>query len=196
MNESWTLYGKEVVSSFDLSGFQLIYNLDGNNVCLAKELISKYPNCTVKLCDLPEIVEKSKKYSSFSDDSRISFHEGDCFKNPIPEADLYILSKVMYNWSDEKCIQLLTKLFMACKPGGGILVVEPIIDEEVSGSLTAHLYCILLLLHSEGKTRKASEYRMLLNTAGFKDVQSKKGNVFDVILARKQYLTFFIPTEY
>ncbi|KAG8137478.1 hypothetical protein E2320_004712 [Naja naja] len=203
-NESWTLYGKEIVSSFDLSGFQLIYCLDGNNVGLAKELISKYPNCTVKLCDLPEIVEKSKKYSSFSDDSRISFHEGDicfesaltesyfnkriilftgdCFKDPIPEADLYILSKVMYNWSDEKCIQLLTKLFMACKPGGGVLVVEPTVDEEISGSLPANLYCILMLLYSEGKTRKASEHHTLFNTAGFKDIQFKKGNVFDKII--------------
>ncbi|XP_026563192.1 acetylserotonin O-methyltransferase-like [Pseudonaja textilis] len=184
-NESWTLYGKEVVSSFDLSGFQLIYNLDGNNVCLAKELISKYPNCTVKLCDLPEIVEKSKKYSLFSDGSRISFHEGDCFKDPIPEADLYILSKVMYNWSDEKCIQLLTKLFMACKPGGGVLLVEPTVDEDISESLPAHLYCIVMLLYSEGKTRKASEHHTLFNTAGFKDVQFKKGYVFDVILAIK-----------
>uniref|UniRef100_A0A8C6YBL5 Acetylserotonin O-methyltransferase n=1 Tax=Naja naja TaxID=35670 RepID=A0A8C6YBL5_NAJNA len=148
------------------------------------ELISKYPNCTVKLCDLPEIVEKSKKYKSYFN-KRIILFTGDCFKDPIPEADLYILSKVMYNWSDEKCIQLLTKLFMACKPGGGVLVVEPTVDEEISGSLPANLYCILMLLYSEGKTRKASEHHTLFNTAGFKDIQFKKGNVFDVILARK-----------
>ncbi|XP_058042231.1 acetylserotonin O-methyltransferase-like [Ahaetulla prasina] len=173
-NEIWTLHGKEVVSSFDLSGFQLIYNLDGHSVGLAKELISKYPNCTVKVFDLPEIVEKSKKYNAFSDDSQISFHEGDCFKDPIPEADLYILSKAMYNWSDEKCIQMLTKLFMACKPGGGVLVAEPIVDEEISGSLSAHLFSVLMLLCEEGKQRKASEQHTLFNTAGFKDVQFKK----------------------
>ncbi|XP_070607126.1 acetylserotonin O-methyltransferase-like [Erythrolamprus reginae] len=187
MNESWTLYSKEVVSSFDLSGFQLIYNLDGFSVGLAKELISTYPNCTVKVqfSELPEVVEKSKIFSEFSDDSQISFHEGDCFKDPLPEADLYILSKVIYDWSDEKCIQLLTKLFMACKPGGGVLVVESAVDEEISGRLSANLFSMLMLLHSGGKIRKPSEHHMLLNTAGFKDIQFKKGNVFDVILARK-----------
>ncbi|KAM3837727.1 acetylserotonin O-methyltransferase-like [Vipera latastei] len=185
MSEAWSLYGKEVVSAFDLSDFHLIYDLGGNSSGLAKELISVYPNCTVKLLDLPGVVEISKKYNAFSDESQISFHEGDFFKDPIPEADLYILSRVLYNWSDEKCIQLLTKVFTACKPGGGVLAMDPIIDEKISGSLPGYLYCIIMLLLMEGKARKESEHRMLFQTAGFNDIQFKKGNVYDVILARK-----------
>ncbi|XP_026563191.1 acetylserotonin O-methyltransferase-like [Pseudonaja textilis] len=185
MSEAWSLYGKEVVSAFDLSEFQLIYDLGGSSGGLAKELISVYPNCTVKVFDLPGVVEISKKYNAFSDESQISFHEGDFFKDPIPEADLYILSRVLYNWNDEKCIQLLTKVFTACKPGGGVLAMDPIIDDKISESLTAHLFCIVMLLMCEGKSRKESEHRMLFQTAGFKDIQFKKGNVYDVILARK-----------
>ncbi|XP_032082541.1 acetylserotonin O-methyltransferase-like [Thamnophis elegans] len=185
MDEAWSLHGKEVVSAFDLSGFQLICDLGGSSGGLAKELISKYPNCTVKLFDLLEVVEISKKFNAFSDDSQITFQEGDFFKDPIPEADLYILSRVLFNWSDKKCIQLLTKVFMACKPGGGVLVVEPTIDEEISGSFPAHMYCIIMLLHSEGKARTTSEHRILFKTAGFKNIQFKKGNIFDVILVKK-----------
>uniref|UniRef100_A0A8C6YE85 Acetylserotonin O-methyltransferase n=1 Tax=Naja naja TaxID=35670 RepID=A0A8C6YE85_NAJNA len=185
MSEGWSLYGKEVVSAFDLSEFQLIYDLGGNSGGLAKELISVYPNCTVKLFNLPGVVEISKKYNAFSDESQISFHEGDFFKDPIPEADLYILSRVLYNWNDEKCIQLLTKVFTACKPGGGVLAMDPIIDDKISESLPAHLYCMIMLVICEGKSRKESEHRMLFQTAGFKDIQFKKGNVYDVILARK-----------
>ncbi|ETE60044.1 Hydroxyindole O-methyltransferase, partial [Ophiophagus hannah] len=138
---------------------------------LAKELISVYPNCTVKLFDLPGVVEISKKYNAFSDESQISFHGGDFFKDPIPEADLYILSRVLFNWSDEKCIQLLTKVFTACKPGGGVLAVDPVIDDKISESLPAHLYCMIMLVVCEGKSRKESEHRMLFQTAGFKDIQ-------------------------
>uniref|UniRef100_A0A8C5S948 Acetylserotonin O-methyltransferase n=1 Tax=Laticauda laticaudata TaxID=8630 RepID=A0A8C5S948_LATLA len=185
MDEAWSLYGKEVVSAFDLSGFQLICDLGGSSGGLAKELISKYPNCTVKVFDLLEVVEISKKYNAFSEDSQITFHEGDFFKDPIPEADLYILSRVLFNWNDEKCIQLLTKVFTTCKPGGGVLVVEPTIDKETSGSFPAHMYYIILLLHSEGKVRTASELCILFNTAGFTNIQFKKGNIFDVILVKK-----------
>ncbi|XP_070607925.1 acetylserotonin O-methyltransferase-like [Erythrolamprus reginae] len=185
MNELWSLHGKEVVSAFDLSEFQLIYDLGGSSGGLAKELVSVYPHCTVKLFDLPGVVEISKKYNAFSDESQISYHEADFFKDPIPEADLYIISRVLFNWSDEKCLQLLTKVFTACKPGGGILAVEPIIDDKISGSLPGHLYFPMILVICEGKVRKESEHRMLFQTAGFKDILFKKGTVFDVILARK-----------
>ncbi|XP_063161017.1 acetylserotonin O-methyltransferase-like [Candoia aspera] len=185
MSEAWSLRGNEVVSAFDLSGFQLIYDLGGNSSGLAKEIISKYPNCTVKLFDLPEVVKRSKKYFVSSEESQITFHEGDFFKDPIPEADLYILSRIMLNWSDEKCIELLSKVFMACKPGGGVLVVEPIIEEDKSGSFPAHMYSSIMMLLTGGRSRTASESHVLFNTAGFKDIQLKKGSIFDVILARK-----------
>ncbi|XP_058042233.1 acetylserotonin O-methyltransferase-like [Ahaetulla prasina] len=157
----------------------------GSSGGLAKEFISKYSNCTVTLFDLPEVMEISKKYNAFSDGSQITFHEGDFFKDPIPEADLYLLSRVLINWNDEKCIQLLTKVFTACKPGAGVLVMEPTVDEEIAGSFPAHMYAMIALLLTRGKLQKPSELCMLFNTTGFKDIQFKKGNVFDVILARK-----------
>ena len=45
------------------------------------------------------------------------FFKGDFFNDPIPEADLYILARILYNWDDEKCMQLLRKLHKVCKPG-------------------------------------------------------------------------------
>lgn len=42
---------------------------------------------------------------------------GDFFKDSIPEADLYILSKILHDWDDDKCGQLLAKVHKACRPG-------------------------------------------------------------------------------
>lgn len=42
---------------------------------------------------------------------------GDFFNDSIPEAELYILSKILHDWDDDKCIQLLAKVYKACKPG-------------------------------------------------------------------------------
>lgn len=42
---------------------------------------------------------------------------GDFFKDSIPEADLYILSKILHDWDDEKCGQLLAEVYKACRPG-------------------------------------------------------------------------------
>ncbi|XP_032082134.1 acetylserotonin O-methyltransferase-like [Thamnophis elegans] len=115
-NELWPVLGREVLSAFDLSQFPLICDLGGNTGGLAKELISLYPRCTVTIFDLPKLAEASKNHYLPSGETRITFHAGDFLKDPIPETDLYILARTLHDWSDEKCLQLLRKVYQACKP--------------------------------------------------------------------------------
>uniref|UniRef100_A0ABM5FVB9 Acetylserotonin O-methyltransferase n=1 Tax=Pogona vitticeps TaxID=103695 RepID=A0ABM5FVB9_9SAUR len=117
MDDAWSLYGQEVLSAFDLSHFPIIYDLGGGSGALAKQCISLYPNTTVTVLDRPEVVETAKKHLVSSGGHQIAFQEGDFFNDPVPEADLYILARILYNWDDEKCIQLLRKLNKVCKPG-------------------------------------------------------------------------------
>uniref|UniRef100_A0A8C7DW79 Acetylserotonin O-methyltransferase n=1 Tax=Naja naja TaxID=35670 RepID=A0A8C7DW79_NAJNA len=185
MNELWPVLGREVLSAFDLSQFPLICDLGGNTGGLAKELISLYPKCTVTIFDLPEVVEASKNHCLPSEDTQITFHAGDFFKDPLPEADLYILARILHDWSDERCSQLLHKVYQACKPGGGVLIVEMLLDEDRRGPLAAHIYALLVLLYLEGKERSTTEFNVLLRKAGFQEVELKKGNLFHIILGRK-----------
>ncbi|XP_006876318.1 PREDICTED: acetylserotonin O-methyltransferase isoform X3 [Chrysochloris asiatica] len=111
---------------------------------------------------------------------------GDFFKDPLPEADLYILARVLHDWTDEKCSHLLARIHHTCKPGGGILVVESLLDEDRRGPLTTQLYSLNMLVQTEGRERTAAEYYALVSLAGFQDFQLKKtGQIYDVILARK-----------
>ncbi|ETE62947.1 Hydroxyindole O-methyltransferase, partial [Ophiophagus hannah] len=185
MNELWPVLGREVLSAFDLSQFPLICDLGGSTGGLAKELISLYPKCTVTIFDLPEVVEASKNHCLPSEDTQITFHAGDFFKDPFPEADLYILARILHDWTDERCSQLLHKVYQACKPGGGVLIVEMLLDEDRRGPLAAHIYSLLLLLYLEGKERSTTEFNVLLRKAGFQEVELKKGNLFHIILGRK-----------
>lgn len=45
------------------------------------------------------------------------FQIGDFFKDNLPEAELYILSRVLHDWCEEKIHILLSKLSAVCKPG-------------------------------------------------------------------------------
>ncbi|XP_062982313.1 acetylserotonin O-methyltransferase-like [Elgaria multicarinata webbii] len=185
MNSAWCLHDTDVIAAHDLSHFPLICDIGGGGGALAKKCVSLYPSSTVTILDLPKVVEIVKKHFVSSEEHRITFHEGDFFKDPIPEADLYLLARILHDWDDEKCVQLLTKLHKACRPGGGVLVAETVLNEDRSGPLVSHLNSILMLLHTEGKERTASEYNVLLNAAGFKEIQLKKGRVYSAILGRK-----------
>ncbi|XP_065436830.1 acetylserotonin O-methyltransferase-like isoform X2 [Chrysemys picta bellii] len=186
LNDFWKMYGRDVIGAFDLSPFTVIYDLGGCAGGLAQECISLYPNSTVTIYDLPKVVQVAKERFVPPEERRITFHEGDFFKDPIPEADLYILARILHDWADDKCMHLLTKIHKACKPGGGVLLVETLLNEDKTGSVDAQLFNLIMLVQTEGRVRTPAEYSKLFTAAGFREIQVKKtGKLYDAILGRK-----------
>ncbi|XP_035748751.1 acetylserotonin O-methyltransferase isoform X2 [Egretta garzetta] len=176
------------VSSKDVFGamYRQICDLGGGGGALARECVSLYPNSTVTIYDLPKVVQMAKEQFIPPEERRIAFHEGDFFNDSIPEAELYILSKILHDWDDDKCRQLLAKVHKSCKPGGGVLLVESLLNEDKSGPLETQLYSMNMLVQTEGKERTAAAYSKLLEAGGFREVQVKRtGKLYDAVLGRK-----------
>ncbi|KAI4895317.1 hypothetical protein NFI96_033910, partial [Prochilodus magdalenae] len=186
MNSIWNICGRDVITAFDLSPFKSIYDLGGCSGALARQCVQIYADCTVTIFDLPKVVHTSREHFLSANDDRISFHEGDFFRDCLPEADLYILARILHDWTDERNLELLAKIHQSCRPGGGVLLVEALLSEDNSGPLTAQLYSLNMLVQTEGRERKGSEYSALLTKAGFTTVHiHKTGKIYDSILALK-----------
>ncbi|KAF4008051.1 hypothetical protein G4228_019592, partial [Cervus hanglu yarkandensis] len=186
LQDVWRLEGARVLAAFDLSPFRVICDLGGGSGALAQACVSLYPGCRVIVFDIPGVVQMARTHFSASEDERISFHEGDFFKDPLPEADLYILARVLHDWTDAKCSHLLERLYQACRTGGGILVIESLLDADGRGPLTTVLYSLNMLVQTEGRERTPAQYRALLGPAGFRDVRCRRtGGTYDAVLARK-----------
>ncbi|NWU96502.1 ASMT methyltransferase, partial [Upupa epops] len=185
-NSIWSICGRDVLAAFDLSPFTQIYDLGGGGGALAREYVSLYPNSTVTIYDLPEVIRLAKEHFVPPEERRITFHEGDFFHDSIPEAELYILSKILHDWDDDTCRQLMAKVYKACKPGGGVLLGESLLNEDKSGPLETQLHSLNMLVQTEGRERTAAEYRRLLEAAGFRELQVKRtGKLYDAVLGRK-----------
>ncbi|XP_060785029.1 acetylserotonin O-methyltransferase isoform X2 [Neoarius graeffei] len=186
MNSIWNVCGRDVISAFNLSQFRSICDLGGCSGALAKHCVSIYPTCKVTIFDLPKVIKVCRDHFLSEENEGILFHEGDFFKDELPEADLYILARILHDWTDDRCIELLNKVYQACRPGGGVLVIESLLYEDNSGPLSTQLYTLNMLVQTEGQERKASEYTHLLNTAGFRDTHVHiTGKLYHSILARK-----------
>ncbi|XP_053562408.1 acetylserotonin O-methyltransferase-like [Bombina bombina] len=180
------LRGKEeLISAFDLSSFHTICDLGGCSGTIAKVCAAKYPESSVFVYDLPKVVNVAKKYNA-AEEHQITFQEGNFFQDPLPEADLYILSLITHCWAEDKCLHLLRKIYNACKPGGGILMAEAIINEDMSGPVTSQMLDLIMMMFGDGRERTAKEYKKLLIAAGFKDIRfSINGKLSETILAIK-----------
>ncbi|XP_063811756.1 acetylserotonin O-methyltransferase-like [Pseudophryne corroboree] len=186
MDSLSTLCGKYVLQAFDLSMFHTVCDLGGCSGSIAKQFVSTYPGSTVTIMDLPKVIQTANRDFITDKDQHISLLEGDFFTDPIPEADLFILSSILHDWDNDKCSQLLKKAYQSCRPGGGVLLLEVLLNEDKSGPLVSQLYSLKMLLQTEGRERTSSEYTKLLTDSGFRDIQVKvTGKLYDAILARK-----------
>uniref|UniRef100_A0A8C6NM85 Acetylserotonin O-methyltransferase n=1 Tax=Nothobranchius furzeri TaxID=105023 RepID=A0A8C6NM85_NOTFU len=147
---------------------------------LAKHFTSAYPECNVTIFDLPKVACTAHFALLFV------FTSGDFFKDPLPAADLYMLARILHDWTDERCIELLSRIYKACKPGGSVLLVEALLNEDGSGPLTVQLYSLNMLVQAEGRERTAAQYTTLLAGAGFTNIQHRlTGRLYDVVLGHK-----------
>ncbi|EHB11638.1 Hydroxyindole O-methyltransferase [Heterocephalus glaber] len=182
------------ISSHDL--FTAIYShpknvsftafLKGGSGALAGECTSLYPDAKVIVFDTPDVVRTVKKHFPVPAEGQIGFQEGDFFRDPLPEADLYILARVPQDWADPKCSALLARVHRTCRPGGGVLAIERVPDEDRQGPLSTLLFSLNMLLQTEGRERSTSQCCARLSSAGFGGFQLKKtGGFYDAMLARK-----------
>ncbi|XP_023370828.1 N-acetylserotonin O-methyltransferase-like protein [Otolemur garnettii] len=172
MHSLGKLTTRQVVTAFDLSPFASACDLGGCTGALARELSRQYPRLKVTVVDLPDIIEHVFCFQRDGPEmARVRFQAGDFFRDSLPKADLYILSRVLHDWPDDRVQGLLSRVSSSCRPGAGLLLVEAIMDSEERKPRASLMWSLNSLLQTGGRDRCVADYRALLEQHGFGDVQ-------------------------
>ncbi|XP_016322883.1 putative bifunctional dTTP/UTP pyrophosphatase/methyltransferase protein [Sinocyclocheilus anshuiensis] len=176
--------GKDVATAFELSPYKTACDIGGCTGAMAYEFTKAHPGLSVIVFDLPQVIEMRRHFQPKETDDRVSFVAGDFFKDDLPKADLYILARILHDWSDEKLHVLLSKLSKMCTPGCGLLVSEIFLDEERKRPSRALLQALSM---TEGKQRSPTEYSDVLEKHGFTPKHIKHtDNLLDAMLFVKE----------
>ena len=169
------LSSPKVVEAFDLSQFRRMVDLGGATGHLAIAACERNPDLRAVVFDLPAVIEVSARLCPIAPSlaQRIEVMAGDFFSDELPEADLFALGRILHDWSEDKIRALLAKIYRRLPAGGAILIAERLLYEDKSGPVSAQLQSLNMLMCTEGKERTLSEYRRLLEDAGFRNVQGR-----------------------
>lgn len=87
-------------------------------------LVQKFPHLHFIVQDLPEVVQSAAEVRLPEDvKGRDEFMSHDMFtKQPVQEADVYLLRYVLHDWRDRYCVEILRNLVPDLKAGASIVI--------------------------------------------------------------------------
>jgi acetylserotonin N-methyltransferase len=176
-----------VVAAFDLGRFRRLADLGGATGHLAVAACRRYPDLRAVVLDLPGVLPLARELVAASGvGDRIELGAGDFFADPLPEADLFVLGRILHDWAEDKVRLLLRAVYQRLPAGGALLVAEKLLDDDRTGPPLALFQSLNMLVCTEGKERTLGEYEALLREAGFGRVEGRRTNApLDAVLAIK-----------
>ncbi|MFL6145687.1 MAG: methyltransferase [Labedaea sp.] len=158
------------LADYDLTGVGTLVDVGGGNGGLLAQVLPAHPGIRGVLLELPESVAAADtRLAAAGLADRVELVTGSFFDAVPTGGDVYVLARVLHNWTDEHAETILRRVGSAMRPGARLLVVEKLLPEE-PGSAAAAMVDLLMLGMLEGYDRTEAEYTALLDKAGFEVV--------------------------
>ena len=156
-----------VAAAHEFVGLSTVVDVGGGDGVLLEAVLDRYEHLTGTVFDLPQALPSAPSAgASESVAARWSAVSGDFFES-VPAADAYLLKKVLHDWADEQCVEILTTCRRSLKPGGVLLVVETVLDRP-GRELDAALSDLNMLVMPGGRERTSAEFAALFAAAGLR----------------------------
>lgn len=170
----------EVASMLDVGG--------GSGV-FAIEQARQWPGLSATILEIDTMCEAAQAYIDRAGmGERVSTVAVDMFRHDWPTGhDAHFFSNIFHDWSEKTNSLLAEKCFAALPSGGRIMLHEILMDDEGTGPLIAAAFSMLMLLGTRGKQYTFAELRVILESAGFVDVEAQRtgGGAYSLVTARK-----------
>ena len=119
--------------------------------CVPVQVALANPHVTGGGFDLPVVGPIFGEYvKRFSLESRLSFKPGNFFEDPLPEADVLSMGRILHDWDLATKMALLEKAHAALPKGGALIVYESLIDDERRSNVAGLLMSLNMLIETRG----------------------------------------------
>jgi SAM-dependent methyltransferase len=178
---------QKIADDYDLGRFKRLLDIGGASGTYTIAFLRRNPAMKAVIFDLQNIIPMAaERISKERIKDRVELVAGDFYKDKLPEGcDLALLSAIIHQNSQERNLDLFTKIFSALEPGGTLLIRDHIMDESRTKPPAGAMFAINMLVNTAGgDTYTFKEVKEGLERAGFTNVQQVRyGEGMDCLVA-------------
>ncbi|MFG2298277.1 methyltransferase [Streptomyces sp. NPDC048603] len=142
-----------------------VVDIAGGTGELLALVLDAHPALRGILLERPQVLAAARARLAVTDaGSRCRYQAGD-FADVPPGADVYVLSRVLHDWDDERCRSILRHCADAMPSDADLLIVERLLPEDGTPSL-ATAWDLHMMCNTGGRERTAAHYARLLTDCG------------------------------
>jgi hypothetical protein len=120
-----------LAEKFDFSNYRTLTDIGGATGQLSSIVAARHPHMQCRTCDLAvvqPIAERRVNERHLS--GRVAAESLDFFTDEFPAADVITMGLILHDWNLENKKMLIAKAYRALPPGGALVAIENIIDDE------------------------------------------------------------------
>jgi len=121
----------EAAAAFDFTRAHTVVDVAGGSGLLLSAVLQAHPHLTGTVFDLPHMLPVAERHLSTAVGAhRYETATGDVFDKVPAGHDVYLLSRVLQDWDDERCVTLLANIREAMPDSGRLLVLERVVATD------------------------------------------------------------------
>ncbi len=157
-----------IVASYDFPAGGTVVDVGGGHGVLLSAVLRAHPSLQGILFDQPQVVAgAAPRLEAAGVSERCMVAGGDFFAGVPGGGSIYVLSKVIHDWDDERSIAILRSCRDALEGDRKVVLVESVIEAGNAPSWAKFLDVQMLVMNG-GRERTVEEYRRLFAAAGLR----------------------------
>jgi hypothetical protein len=173
MGEVTAVVVDAVLAAYNFASIGRVVDVGGGYGKLLTSLLQHYPAMQGVLFDTPTVIERAKPHIQAGGVAeRCTLIAGDFFDSLPAGGDLYLLSRVLMDHSDECSVRLLRNCRQAMSKQGRVHIIQILLPASEAGAARPLLFDsamsnLNMFVLGLGAERTEEQYRTLLAEAGF-----------------------------
>lgn len=170
MAASQRMVSEQALLAYNFGQHRAVLDVGGGHGVFAAALAQAHPPVRLGIVDLPRVLEGTRRrLEERGLARRVELHSADFFRDPLPEGyDCISLVRILHDHDDDRAMQLLQSARLALKPGGRLVIAEPMAGAPGAKAMGDAYFGMYLWAMRSGRPRRPDEIIAMLEAAGFR----------------------------